>query len=114
MKKLIIIFPVAIILLIVVAECAVRGLYAYVTWRTEKFPLLYESVYWDVPPWIQYRSILYYDPDIGLIMKPRTTAHGCLHCTATTWGNGLTYRSRNLVGVCLGRTDTTRTRKDTQ
>jgi len=72
-KKLIIISPVAIILLIVVAECAVRGLYAYVTWRTEKFPLLYESVYWDVPPWIQYRSILYYDPDIGLIMKPRVT-----------------------------------------
>src|SRR5262249_27299822 len=62
--------PVAALLLLVVGECAVRALYTYAMWRTERFPLLYERVYWGVPPWVQYMSVLRSDPEIGLCMKP--------------------------------------------
>ena len=47
-----------------------RALYAFAMWRTERFPLLYERVYWAVPPWVQYMSVLHSGPEIGLCMKP--------------------------------------------
>jgi len=62
--------PVAALLLVVIAECGVRALYAFAMWRTERFPLLYERVYWAVPPWVQYMSVLHSGPEIGLCMKP--------------------------------------------
>jgi len=65
--------PAAALALVVLAECGVRALYAYAMRRTERFPLLYERVYWDVPPWVRYMSILYADRDLGLWMRPNTT-----------------------------------------
>ena len=66
--------PAAALVLVVLAECGVRALYAYAMRRTERFPLLYERVYWDVPPWVRYMSILYADRDLGLWMRSNTTA----------------------------------------
>jgi len=63
----------AALVLVALAECGVRALYAYAMRRTERFPLLYERVYWDVPPWVRYMSILYADRDLGLWMRPNTT-----------------------------------------
>src|SRR5258708_2905388 len=34
------------------AELGLRGLYAYAFWSTERSPLIYERVYWGVPPWV--------------------------------------------------------------
>jgi len=55
------------------AELSVRAVYAYAAWRTEKAPLVYERVYWAVPPWVERTSILYDDPELGLWTLPRST-----------------------------------------
>ncbi len=65
--------PGAALLLLVLAECAVRAVYGYAMWRTERFPLIYEPLFWDQPPWAQYMSILRYDPDIGIGMQPHVS-----------------------------------------
>jgi len=56
-----------------VAELGLRGLYAYAFWSTERSPLIYERVYWAVPPWVAYTSVMYEDPELGLWMKPNAT-----------------------------------------
>ena len=53
-----------------VGELGVRAVYSYALRRTERFPLLFETVYWDVPPWTSYMSILSADRDVGLWMRP--------------------------------------------
>jgi lysophospholipase L1-like esterase len=65
--------PSAVLLLLVVAECVVRAVYGYAMWRTERFPLLYERSFWEVPPWAQYMSILRDDPGIGIGMQPHVS-----------------------------------------
>lgn len=55
------------------AELSVRAVYAYAAWRTEKAPLIYERVYWAVPPWVERTSVLYDDPELGLWTLPRST-----------------------------------------
>ena len=67
------VLPSAALLLLVLTECVVRGVYSYAMWRTERFPLVYERTYWDVPPWAQYMSILRDDPGIGLGMQPHVS-----------------------------------------
>lgn len=52
------------------AELALRAAYAWAFRSTESAPLLYERVYWAVPPWVQNTSILYDDPELGLWMRP--------------------------------------------
>src|SRR5439155_14250066 len=56
-----------------VAELGLRGLYAYAFWSTERSPLIYERVYWAVPPWVANTSVMYEDPELGLWMKPNMT-----------------------------------------
>ena len=55
------------------AELGVRGLYAYAFWSTERSPLVYERVYWAVPPWVANTSVMYEDPELGLWMTPRAS-----------------------------------------
>lgn len=52
------------------AELAVRGVYAWAFRSTASAPLLYERVYWAVPPWVQNTSVLYGDPELGVWMRP--------------------------------------------
>jgi lysophospholipase L1-like esterase len=59
-----------VIALLAAAELGLRGLYAYGRHRSETTPLLYERVYWAVPPWAQYDSLMYDDPELGLWMRP--------------------------------------------
>lgn len=61
---------VAVLALCAVGELGVRAVYSYALRRTERFPVLYETVYWNVPPWISYMSILSADKDVGLWMRP--------------------------------------------
>jgi len=56
--------------LLAVAELGVRALYAYAFWSSERMPLVYERVYWAVPPWVANTSLMYDDPELGLWMKP--------------------------------------------
>jgi lysophospholipase L1-like esterase len=70
----------ALVVLVVVAttllgigELGLRALYAYAFWSTERSPLIYERVYWAVPPWVADTSVLYEDPELGLWMKPRAS-----------------------------------------
>ncbi len=51
------------------AELALRAAYAWAARSAESAPLLYERVYWAVPPWVQNASIMYEDPDLGLWMR---------------------------------------------
>ena len=53
-----------------IAELGVRAIYAYAFWRTEQAPLVYERVYWAVPPWVANTSVMYQDPGLGLWMRP--------------------------------------------
>lgn len=55
-----------------ILELAVRGLYAFAFWSSERSPLVYERVYWAVPPWVAYTSVMYDDPELGLWMRPRS------------------------------------------
>ena len=52
------------------AELALRAVYAWAFRSTESAPLLYERVYWAVPPWVQNTSIMADDPELGLWMRP--------------------------------------------
>jgi lysophospholipase L1-like esterase len=51
------------------AELVLRGVYAWALRSTASAPLLYERVYWAVPPWVQNTSIMYDDPELGLWMR---------------------------------------------
>lgn len=51
-----------LVTVVALAEPALRKLYAYAAWSTERSPLVYERVYWAVPPWVRRTSILYDDP----------------------------------------------------
>src|ERR1041384_8708258 len=68
--------PLAVLVLaaaLAVGELGLRGLYAYAFWSTERSPLIYERVYWAVPPWVAYTSVMYEDPELGLWMRPRAS-----------------------------------------
>lgn len=62
-----------LVTLLAAAELATRCVYALAFRFTESTPLLYERVYWAVPPWVQNTSILYDDPQLGLWMRPGAT-----------------------------------------
>lgn len=65
-----IVFVTLLATLVACTELALRAVYAWAFRSTESAPLLYERVYWAVPPWVQNTSILYDDPDLGLWMRP--------------------------------------------
>lgn len=58
--------------LLAAAELAVRGVYAYAFRTTERSPLVYERVFWAVPPWVHYTSMMYDDPELGPWTRPST------------------------------------------
>jgi lysophospholipase L1-like esterase len=56
--------------LVALAELGLRGFYWYAFSSTEQAPLIYERVYWVVPPWVSRTTVLYDDAELGLWMKP--------------------------------------------
>jgi lysophospholipase L1-like esterase len=64
--RLLLIAPAIALALVLVAEIAVRGVYSWALRQRDEFPLVFETVYWPVPPWIGFTSILAADPEVGL------------------------------------------------
>ncbi len=67
---LLLIAPAMLLSLLLVAELAVRGVYAWTLSQRDEFPLVFETVFWPVPPWIGFSSILAADPEVGLWTQP--------------------------------------------
>lgn len=61
---------IAAVTVLALGELGIRALYFYAVWSTEQAPLIYERVFWAVPPWVARTSIMYSDPELGLWMKP--------------------------------------------
>jgi lysophospholipase L1-like esterase len=68
--RLLLIAPALVLAVLLVAELAVRGVYTWALHRRDEFPLVFETVYWPVPPWIGFTSILAAEPEVGLWTRP--------------------------------------------
>src|SRR5690349_7582369 len=63
-------FVLGVTTLLALAELSVRAVYWYAFSSTEQAPLIYERVYWAVPPWVAETSVMHDDAELGLWMKP--------------------------------------------
>lgn len=68
--RLLVFLPAIVLAIALSAEVAVRVVYTWALAQRGEFPLVFETVYWPVPPWIGFTSILGSDPDAGLWMRP--------------------------------------------
>ncbi len=55
---------------LLVLEAGLSGAYKVLVGRLDRIPVLYETVYWPVPPWLKAATIIRRDGSLGPWMKP--------------------------------------------